>query len=332
MEWIGSQICPASNPDWEEEDELKVDSTPAKQHDDSGNAMDASEALNGAAQILGETSSAARKKEAKRGGLNKLKSNKKMKEWWKEEYFAEMSSKRADRKLKTSKSEGGRWKRRLQTMHFDLGRRKVQIIRREEGASTRHDNALYAAAAAAAADSPSFKRVWKRKKKKKTCAKSEEDVFSRELSSTTSMRGTICYVAPEYGGCGYLMEKADIYSFGVLILVIVSGRRPLHVLASPMKLEQANLISWCRSLAQRGNVLELVDGRLKGEFDRDQASLCINLALMCLQKMPELRPDAGDIVRILRGEMELPNLPLECSPSPPSKLFSRSRRRGGEVG
>lgn len=98
-----------------------------------------------------------------------------------------------------------------------------------------------------------------------------------------------------------------------------------------MKLEQANLVSWCRTLAQRGNVLELVDERLKGEFDRDEASLCINLALMCLQKMPELRPDAGDIVRIMKGEMELPTLPLECSPSPPSKLLGRSRRGGGEV-
>ncbi|CAI0420476.1 unnamed protein product [Linum tenue] len=154
-------------------------------------------------------------------------------------------------------------------------------------------------------------------------------VKGRELSSTTtSMRGTLCYVAPEYSGG----EKSDIYSFGVLILVIVSGRRPLHVLASPMKLEKANLVSWCRQLAQSGgldNVLELVDERLKGEYDKEQASLCINLALLCLQKMPELRPDIGDIVRILRGEMEVPPLPFEFSPSPPppSKLFHKSRRK-----
>ncbi|KAE9584201.1 putative non-specific serine/threonine protein kinase [Lupinus albus] len=98
------------------------------------------------------------------------------------------------------------------------------------------------------------------------------------------MRGTLCYVAPEYGGCGFLMEKADIYSFGVLILVIVSGRRPLHVLASPMKLEKANLISWSRHLAHVGNILELVDERLKYDYNKEQASMCINLALTCLQK------------------------------------------------
>ncbi|KAK9922956.1 hypothetical protein M0R45_031393 [Rubus argutus] len=153
------------------------------------------------------------------------------------------------------------------------------------------------------------------------------DLFSRELSSTTSMRGTLCYVAPEYGGCGYLMEKADIYSLGVLILVVVSGRRPLHVLASPMKLEKANLISWCRQLAQAGNILELVDERLKDEYNKDQASLCINLALSCLQKMPELRPEIGEIVKVLKGEMDLPPVPFEFSPSPPSRLYSRSRSR-----
>ncbi|KAI3689056.1 hypothetical protein L2E82_47004 [Cichorium intybus] len=156
---------------------------------------------------------------------------------------------------------------------------------------------------------------------RKNSKMNSEDVFSRELSSTTSMRGTLCYVAPEYGGCDYLMEKTDIYSFGVLILVIVSGRRPLHVLSSPMKLEKANLISWCRQLAQGGDLLQLVDERLKeGEYNKVQASLCVNLALACIQEMPKLRPDIGDIVKILKGEIDLPLLPIELSSSPPSKL------------
>ncbi|KAL3571904.1 hypothetical protein D5086_025808, partial [Populus alba] len=48
------------------------------------------------------------------------------------------------------------------------------------------------------------------------------------ISSTPSMRGTVCYIAPEYGGGGLLSEKCDVYSFGVLLLVVVSGRRPLQ--------------------------------------------------------------------------------------------------------
>ncbi|KAL2923403.1 hypothetical protein RDABS01_014894 [Bienertia sinuspersici] len=152
----------------------------------------------------------------------------------------------------------------------------------------------------------------------------------RDLSSTTSMRGTLCYIAPEFGGCGYLMEKGDIYSLGVLILVIVSGRRPLHVLNSPMKFEKANLISWSRQLAQAGNILELVDEKLKDAYNKEQVTLCINLALACLQRLPELRPDIGDIVKILRGEMDLLPLTFEFSPSPPSRFYSRSRRKHSE--
>ncbi|GER45673.1 kinase family protein [Striga asiatica] len=178
--------------------------------------------------------------------------------------------------------------------------------------------------------SKTTKKVNKTSRARKKIEKSNShgDVLSRELSSTTSMRGTLCYVAPEYNGYGYLMEKTDIYSLGVLILVVVSGRRPLHVLASPMKFENANLISWAKRLAYSGNVLELVDERLKDEYNREEASLCINLALVCLQKVPELRPDIGDVVRVLKGEMEIPHRPFEFSPSPPSRLFSSSRNGG----
>ncbi|KAI0513353.1 hypothetical protein KFK09_009370 [Dendrobium nobile] len=140
------------------------------------------------------------------------------------------------------------------------------------------------------------------------------------------MRGTICYVAPEYGGFSQIYEKADIYSFGVLVLVIVFGRRPLHVQESPMKLDRANLISWCRQLALVGDVLEILDEKLKDSCDKDQVNLCINLALLCLQRTPELRPDSGEIGKILKGEMEIPVVPLETSNSPISRSMRRTKQ------
>ncbi|XP_019170152.1 PREDICTED: putative receptor-like protein kinase At1g80870 isoform X2 [Ipomoea nil] len=255
MEWIGSQICPSANPDWDEHNNKSPNRKPSLENSTRFTKFEEA-------------------KEPELGSLKKgfelesqTKKPRKMKEWWKEEHLDELSEKKKKKKKKKTNSHS-------------IG-----------------------------------SDIW------------SGDLFSRELSSTTSMRGTLCYVAPEFGGCGYLMEKADIYSLGVLILVIVSGRRPLHVLNSPMKLEKANLISWCKQLAHSGNILELVDERLRDEYNKDQASLCINLALACLQRMPELRPDIGDIVKILRGEMELPPLPFEFSPSPPSKMFNRSRRR-----
>ncbi|XP_068647975.1 putative receptor-like protein kinase At1g80870 [Aristolochia californica] len=309
MEWIGSQICPSANPDWDE------DSKTDKTEHSTKPVLDNSKVKPGGLEdprSRDGPSGQSKRRDAKDRGCGK--SNKKMKEWWKEEYFAEISKK--GHKLRKLE---GKWKDSYKTMHFGLGRR-FQLRKTGQRDKVNEENDRGA--------DFSFRKGWKKKKNRSRNSEMwSGDLFSRELSSTTSMRGTICYVAPEYGGCGYLMEKADIYSFGVLILVTVSGRRPLHVLTSPMKLEKANLISWCRQLAYNGNILEMVDERLKDQFDKDQASLCINLALMCLQKMPELRPDIGDIVKILRGEMDLPSLPLEYFSSPPSKLFSKSRRR-----
>ncbi|GMI99056.1 hypothetical protein like AT2G45590 [Hibiscus trionum] len=162
----------------------------------------------------------------------------------------------------------------------------------------------------------------------------ERDGFSGEfrvpksggISSTPSMRGTVCYIAPEYGGGGLLSEKCDVYSFGVLVLVIISGRRPLQVTASPMsELERANLISWARQLACNGRLLELVDPCVHS-LHKDQALLCITIALLCLQRSPSKRPTMKEIVEMLSGEAEPPHLPFEFSPSPPSNFTYKSRR------
>ncbi|KAL6012173.1 hypothetical protein ACLOJK_002651 [Asimina triloba] len=323
MEWIGSQICPSSNPDWD--DDKKT--SPKKSDMEDLNyveKMDAVDETRYGELGCGDHGKKDGKASSSSGnGCSKKKKkrkHRKMKEWWKEEYFAEIS-KKGDKLRRLE----GKWKKGFKMARFDL-RRRLRLGRISNSLQKEihgaHDLNV----------DISFRKGWKKKKKMRDSRSVGSDMwsgdlFSRELSSTTSMRGTVCYVAPEYGGCGYLMEKADIYSLGVLILVIVSGRRPLHVLSSPMKLEKANLISWCRNLARKGNVLDLVDEKLKHSYNKDQALLCINLALMCLQRMPELRPEISDIVKILKGEMDLPGLPFEFSPSPPSKLFSRSQRR-----
>ncbi|KAI5055172.1 hypothetical protein GOP47_0030317 [Adiantum capillus-veneris] len=158
------------------------------------------------------------------------------------------------------------------------------------------------------------------------------ELVSKDASSTTSMRGTVCYVAPEYGGSGILSEKSDIYSFGVLMLVILSGRRPIQVSAAPMKeFERANLISWARNLSQNGKLLDLMDEGLCGEYDHEEAVLCITLALLCLQRVPSTRPHISEIVKILSREMAVPNLPLELSPSPPARIPYKIMNRSPKV-
>ncbi|CAN7138380.1 unnamed protein product [Brassica rapa subsp. narinosa] len=149
------------------------------------------------------------------------------------------------------------------------------------------------------------------------------------VSSTPSMRGTVCYIAPECGGGGggVLSEKCDVYSFGVLLLVLVSGRRPLQVTASPMsEFERANLISWAKQLACHGNLLELVDKSIHS-LEKEQAVLCVTIALLCLQRSPVKRPTMKEIVEMLTGESEPPHLPFEFSPSPPMGFPFKSRKK-----
>ncbi|KAF8083632.1 hypothetical protein N665_0761s0007 [Sinapis alba] len=314
-EWIGSQI----NPEWDDEKKITPElGVSTRTIDKAESGLNESRFDTLEEKFAKEETSEKKNKKPKK---KKKKKHRNMEEWWKEEHQDEMNNNK--KKIRVLRIN---FKNRLKVPHF-------RYCFHGKGENTVEDRE-----GEAAAGEFSFRRGWRRKssssnsKKKNKSMGSEMwsgDLFSRELSSTTSMRGTLCYIAPEYGGgCCYLMEKGDIYSFGVLILVIISGRRPLHVLASPMKLEKANLVSWCRQLAQSGNVLELVDERLKDVYNKEEAGLCINLALACLQKAPELRPDISEVVRILRGEMEISSTAFEFSPSPPAKVYgSRSKRR-----
>lgn len=150
---------------------------------------------------------------------------------------------------------------------------------------------------------------------------------SGNMSSTPSMRGTVCYVAPEYGGGGDLSEKSDVYSFGVLLLVLIAGRRPLEVTGSASEIQRANLISWARHLARGRKLVDLVDKNVEC-LDREQALLCIRVALLCLQKSPSCRPSMKEVVGMMTGELDPPQLPAEFSPSPPSNFPFKSRKKG----
>ncbi|KAJ1689137.1 hypothetical protein LUZ63_013292 [Rhynchospora breviuscula] len=229
-------------------------------------------------------------------------------EWWREEFTEELSKKHKKRILVKSKSKDW-WHR---DREYD-----------EESNSSRRKRKT---------------RSWSRPSLDRWADRTNgsDQVIPKSgatVSSTPSMRGTVCYVAPEYGGGGPVSEKCDMYSFGVLLLVIVSGRRPLQVApaASPVaEFERASLVSWARHLAHMGRLGELVDPELKdsiGPVEREQVLLCVTVALLCIQRVPARRPGAGEVVRILCGEAEAPHLPVEFSPSPPGGGFSFKGRR-----
>ncbi|GAB2265311.1 hypothetical protein Dimus_000375 [Dionaea muscipula] len=145
------------------------------------------------------------------------------------------------------------------------------------------------------------------------------------FSSSPSMRGTICYIAPEYGAGGDLSDKCDVYSFGVLLLVLIAGRRPLQVTSPVSEYQSANLISWARRLARKGKLLHLIDKKIHS-LNTEQAQLCIMVALACLHKSPRCRPSMEQVVGMLTGELEPPVPPTKFSSSPPSRLPFKSQK------
>ncbi|KAF7815436.1 receptor-like serine/threonine-protein kinase [Senna tora] len=218
-------------------------------------------------------------------------------EWWKEEYCEELAKKKKKKKKKQHRngvtSDNEDWWAREEEEVPKSG----ELLRARRNS---HDSTL-----------------------------SGEIPKSGGISSTPSMRGTVCYVAPEYGYGEDVSEKCDVYSFGVLLLVIISGRRPLQVTASPLsEFHRANLLSWARHCARNGKLLDLVDPSIKS-LDKEQALLCITIALLCLLKAPSRRPSMKEVVGMLSGELEPPpQLPVEYSPSPPSRFPFKSQRKG----
>ncbi|XP_060205548.1 cysteine-rich receptor-like protein kinase 43 [Lycium barbarum] len=109
--------------------------------------------------------------------------------------------------------------------------------------------------------------------------------------NTFKISGTYGYMAPEYALHGYLSVKADVFSFGVLLLEIVSGRKNSDKRLGPQK---ADLLSYAWGLFQERKTLELVDSSLEN-YDSAEAAMCIQLGLLCCQSTVSDRPDMNSV-------------------------------------
>ncbi|KAI4333360.1 hypothetical protein L6164_018185 [Bauhinia variegata] len=119
---------------------------------------------------------------------------------------------------------------------------------------------------------------------------------------STRVAGTIGYLAPEYAIRGQLTRKADIYSFGVLLVEIVSGRCNTN---TRLPIEEQYLIERTWELYERRELVGLVDTALDGHFDVEQACKFLKIGLLCTQDAPKLRPSMSTVVKMLTGEMDI---------------------------
>ncbi|KAI7731811.1 hypothetical protein M8C21_002215, partial [Ambrosia artemisiifolia] len=119
---------------------------------------------------------------------------------------------------------------------------------------------------------------------------------------STRVAGTIGYLAPEYAIRGQLTRKADVYSFGVLLIEIVSGRCNTNSL---LPLEEQFIIERTWDLYERNELVELVDTAMNGDFDAEQASKYLKIGLLCTQDITKLRPMMSTVVKMLTGQIDV---------------------------
>ncbi|KAJ3681099.1 hypothetical protein LUZ60_015588 [Juncus effusus] len=108
--------------------------------------------------------------------------------------------------------------------------------------------------------------------------------------------GTFGYLAPEYGMHGIINEKTDIFAYGVLLLELVAGRRAVE------DTSKQSIVFWAKPLLFTDKIKDLVDPSLGGQYDMDQVKRVTQVAHLCIQHSPALRPSISQVLKILNGE------------------------------
>ncbi|KAI3809987.1 hypothetical protein L1987_19592 [Smallanthus sonchifolius] len=122
-------------------------------------------------------------------------------------------------------------------------------------------------------------------------------------TNTKRVVGTYGYMSPEYAGDGIISVKSDIFSFGVLVLEIVSGKKNRGFFHED---HNHNLLGHAWRLHREGKTLELADASMIGSGQTFELLLCIHVGLLCVQHNPGDRPNMSSVVMMLCSDGQLP--------------------------
>uniref|UniRef100_A0A0E0NPK4 Protein kinase domain-containing protein n=1 Tax=Oryza rufipogon TaxID=4529 RepID=A0A0E0NPK4_ORYRU len=123
-------------------------------------------------------------------------------------------------------------------------------------------------------------------------------VMARAHETVSVVAGSYGYIAPEYGYTLKVDQKSDIYSFGVVLMELLTGRRPIE----PEYGESQDIVGWIRErLRSNTGVEELLDASVGGRVDhvREEMLLVLRVAVLCTAKSPKDRPTMRDVVTML---------------------------------
>uniref|UniRef100_A0A5B7B4B2 Protein kinase domain-containing protein n=1 Tax=Davidia involucrata TaxID=16924 RepID=A0A5B7B4B2_DAVIN len=151
---------------------------------------------------------------------------------------------------------------------------------------------------------------------------------------STQVMGTCGYVAPEYVATGRLTAKCDIYSFGVVLLELLTGRRAVDKTRASAEQE---LVDWVKPqlCCNKRKLFRIMDSKLEGQYPRKGAGMAATLALTCVNPDAKYRPEMAEVLAILEklpspkfmtmsSPSQQQSMPIPRRPKSPLKKHDRS--------
>lgn len=131
-----------------------------------------------------------------------------------------------------------------------------------------------------------------------------------DMVSMSRIRGTRGYMAPEWVKSDQITPKADVYSFGMVLLEIVSGVRNFETQGSSIDSDDWYFPRWAfDKVFKEMKVEDILDRQIKHSYDNrahfDMVNRMVKTAMWCLQDRPEMRPSMGKVAKMLEGTLEI---------------------------
>ncbi|XAR50231.1 Non-specific serine/threonine protein kinase [Bertholletia excelsa] len=142
-----------------------------------------------------------------------------------------------------------------------------------------------------------------------------------EAPKTTRVVGTLGYLAPEMATATAPTTASDVYGFGIVVLEVACGRRPIEAKAE--REEETVLVDWVRQKYTEGRMAEAADARIQGEYEAEEMEVVLKLGLSCCHPDPLRRPTIREVAAVLLGD-EAAGLPRLSCPNPAAPVVMGS--------
>ncbi|CAE5963634.1 unnamed protein product [Arabidopsis arenosa] len=125
---------------------------------------------------------------------------------------------------------------------------------------------------------------------------------------TSHVAGTLGYISPELSRTGKASTRSDVFALGVVMLEIACGRKPILPRASQSEMV---LTDWVLECWENGDIMQVLDHKIRQEYVEEQAALVLKLGLLCSHPVATIRPNMSSVIQFLDSVAQLPHNLLE---------------------